>query len=150
MLYRLLVSILVASGVLENEIENGLWVFQAMGMVAAVFFVNDLNLTTECSVSFFDDGCVFGDGNGGVGITDDVDKRDLRLSEGFELIDRVAFEAHGLLFSESVNFQAALPVAIRSDSFKLPAWPAFDIADWCIGIDTGNLVWVGGCPVEDD
>ena len=96
----------------DDEVDHGLRVGEAVGVVSLAGLVDHKDLATEFAVAFFDDHRVFLRGNNVVGIPDHVHDRNSRLLERRKRIHRVAGVGQGFrLVGKAVGRQAGVPVA---------------------------------------
>ena len=88
---------------LQNEVDDGLGVFEAVGVVADAFLADDFDGAIEFLVALLDDVGVLGDGDDVISLADDVEKGNFGFGERGEIIDGVAFVGLSFFGGELVS-----------------------------------------------
>ena len=99
----------------QDELHHRRGVIKAVGMMADAGFVYDLNLAAERLVTRLDNGGVLGGRHSIVGVSDDVNERDLRLRERLQTVDRILRKGERRrLVLESIKLDQRSPIARAS------------------------------------
>ncbi len=125
---------------LQDEVHDGFWIFEAVGVVADAFLADDFNLAAEFLIALLDDVGVLGDGDDVIGLANHVEEGDFCFGERGEVVDGAAFVGFGFFGGEIVGFE----------NLGFDAGPAFEITNGCVGVDAGDFVGIFGGPVVDD
>ena len=93
----------------EDEVDDGLWIDEAVRMVAGAGLVDDLDVAAKVAVAALDDGGVLIRRHDLVGVAADEEQGDARVGERLEVVDGIAFEGQRLRLGEAPGGQAAMP-----------------------------------------
>jgi len=87
----------------ENELHNGCRVFQAVRMMIAIRFDDDLNLAAEFLVAFLDKPCVFRHRHRLVGVAANAQDWNHRFRQRREVVHRIERVTHRLFFGQAIG-----------------------------------------------
>ena len=124
---------------LEHEVDNGLRVLEAMGMMVATGLSDELKMATEFLIALLGDGGVFGQGHDLVCITANGEDGNLVGGQGSEVVDGVELVGLGFFIGlEAIHILAAGPVAGGALAFAKARGPALEVAHRGIHIQAGH------------
>ena len=136
--------------VLQDELDDLVRILEGMRMVSNSRFTDDLNLTSQLLKPLLQDGRIFCHRDDLITSSYHVQQGHFLVGQWFQMVDRVPFEFQRPGFGQTVSFQAGLPGSGTSFTGPFASWPALDIADRRIAVDTSDLFGIVIGPVVDD